>query len=227
MSGQNQFLPFAAGAGANVLTPAEYQALAALSQGFQSGIASSKNVNTPLRQSTFVAAAIAQLIANNDMNASDDGDLAGFVAKLSSAIRSVSNAPGLIGFFSQTSAPSGWLKANGAVVSRTTYASLFSAIGTTFGVGDGSTTFKLPDLRGEFLRGLDDGRGVDAGRSLGSFQNDEFKSHFHYLSSRVAASGGQIEVAGGLEIGGWGQTSAVGGVETRPRNIAFLACIKY
>ena len=66
--------------------------------------------------------------------------------------------------------PTGWLKCNGALLSRTTYAALFAVIGTTYGAGDGSTTFALPDLRGEFLRGLDDGRGVDGGRALGSAQ---------------------------------------------------------
>ncbi len=69
--------------------------------------------------------------------------------------------------------PSGWLECDGAAVSRTTYASLFAAIGTTFGVGDGSTTFNLPDLRGEFIRGLDNGRGVDAARALGSAQTGQ------------------------------------------------------
>jgi microcystin-dependent protein len=51
----------------------------------------------------------------------------------------------------------GWLKCNGAAVSRSTYAVLFAAIGTLYGAGDGTTTFNLPDYRGEFLRGLDDG----------------------------------------------------------------------
>lgn len=67
--------------------------------------------------------------------------------------------------------PSGWLKCNGQAVSRTTYARLFAAIGTTFGAGNGTTTFTLPDMRGEFARGLDEGRGVDPGRTLGSFQD--------------------------------------------------------
>ena len=78
---------------------------------------------------------------------------------------------GEVAFFARSSAPAGYLKANGAAVSRTAYATLFAAIGTTFGVGDGSTTFNLPDLRGEFLRGLDDGRGVDSGRTIGSAQD--------------------------------------------------------
>ncbi|KYG61740.1 hypothetical protein AZI85_05805 [Bdellovibrio bacteriovorus] len=77
---------------------------------------------------------------------------------------------GLITAFSRNTCPAGWLEANGAAISRTTYASLFSAIGTTFGTGDGSSTFNLPDLRGEFIRGFDNGRGVDSGRVFGSKQ---------------------------------------------------------
>lgn len=60
-----------------------------------------------------------------------------------------------------TKTPNGFLYCNGQAVSRTVYARLFADLGTTFGTGDGSTTFNLPDLRGEFLRGFDDGRGVD------------------------------------------------------------------
>lgn len=86
---------------------------------------------------------------------------------------------GVLGFFAATAAPNGWLKANGAAVNRTTYAALFARIGTTYGVGDGSTTFNLPDMRGEFPRGLDDGRGVDGGRALGSAQADDNKGHTH------------------------------------------------
>lgn len=73
--------------------------------------------------------------------------------------------------FAGATAPSGFLLCDGSAVSRTTYADLFAAIGTTYGTGDGSTTFNLPDLRGEFIRGLDAGRGVDAGRTLASLQN--------------------------------------------------------
>ena len=81
--------------------------------------------------------------------------------------------------FAMESAPSGWLKCNGAAISRTTYSALFTAIGTTFGAGDGSTTFNVPDLRGEFVRGWDDARAVDTGRVFGSAQADELKSHTH------------------------------------------------
>ena len=68
---------------------------------------------------------------------------------------------GQVAAYAMSAAPQGWLKCNGAAISRSTYSNLFKAIGTTFGVGDGSTTFNLPDLRGEFIRGFDDGRGVD------------------------------------------------------------------
>lgn len=73
---------------------------------------------------------------------------------------------GTIAAFGVTTAPSGYLKCNGAAVSRTTYADLYAVIGTTFGTGDGSTTFNVPDLRGVWVRGLDDGRGKDSNRTL-------------------------------------------------------------
>lgn len=80
--------------------------------------------------------------------------------QMSNILLSVVPAGTVIAFASST-APTGYLKANGALISRTTYASLFAAIGTTFGAGDGSTTFALPDLRGYFPRGWADGRGID------------------------------------------------------------------
>jgi microcystin-dependent protein len=136
------------------------------------------------------------------------------------------NDVGQVATFAMSTAPSGWLKANGATVSRTTYAALFTAIGTTFGAGDGSTTFLLPDLRGEFARGWDDGRGIDSGRAFGSAQADEFKSHTHTatrpLSTAAAGSG-----AFGSTVDTAGTTGSTGGSETRPRNIALLACIKF
>lgn len=87
--------------------------------------------------------------------------------------------------FPLSSAPAGWLKANGAAVSRTAYADLFSRIGTTFGAGDGSTTFNLPDYRGEFLRGFDDGRGLDGGRTLNSVQAAMVLAHGHTAGTDV------------------------------------------
>lgn len=86
---------------------------------------------------------------------------------------------GSVHMMATTTAPSGYLKCNGAAVSRTTYADLFTIIGTTHGAGDGSSTFNVPDLRGEFVRGWDDSRGVDSGRSFGSSQSDQNAQHNH------------------------------------------------
>lgn len=137
--------------------------------------------------------------------------------------------------FARNTPPTGWLKANGAAVSRTTYAALFAAIGTTFGVGDGSTTFNLPDLRAEFQRGWDDGRGIDSGRVFGSTQTDTFASHIHttagnFVSTYTVTDGnldGSTRATGyDRNSVGAAQTDATGGTETRPRNIALLSCIK-
>lgn len=139
--------------------------------------------------------------------------------------------PGLVAHFARNSAPTGWLKANGAAVSRTAYADLFAAIGTTFGAGDGFNTFNLPDLRGEFVRGWDDGRGVDTGRGFGTSQTDEIKAHSHDDPTSNGASGPyEVPLAStrnGADYFNAAQTNNYGGAETRPRNVAMLACIKF
>lgn len=134
------------------------------------------------------------------------------------------SSAGQVAYFA--SLPEGWLKANGAAISREDYADLFASVGTTFGAGDGSTTFHLPDLRGEFVRCADDGRGVDAGRVVGSYQADELKSHSHntYIENN---SGAVMKVATSTYNSKYQATTATGGNETRPRNRALLACIKY
>lgn len=108
--------------------------------------------------------------------------------------------PGTIIYHAGTTTPAGFLKANGAELSRVAYAALFAAIGTTYGVGDGSTTFNLPDLRGEFLRALDDGRGVDAGRALGTAQAQAIQSHDHAVDPPATATdvtGAHTHIQGG------------------------------
>jgi len=148
--------------------------------------------------------------------------------------------------FAMNTAPSGWLKANGAAVSRTTYAALFSAIGTTFGVGDGSTTFNLPDMRGRFTRNWADNGSIDSGRAFGSAQDDAFQGHRHNLRAsngyQVGWDGGGGAGSGNLRADNspstpygeaWEElTNGVNGTprtasETRPTNIALLACIKF
>lgn len=142
--------------------------------------------------------------------------------------------PHLIGqvcFFAQGTAPAGFLVCNGAAVSRTTYAALFGAIGTTYGAGNGTTTFNLPEARGEFIRGLDSGRGVDTGRALGSAQGDQFQGHHHSLSN---AMGNQFyQPSGGYGLPGETGDPVTDGIngtprtgsETRPRNLALLVCV--
>ena len=180
---------------------------------------------------------------------------------------------GQVAYFPLDDAPTGWLKADGSAVSRTTYSALYAVIGTAFGSGDGSTTFNLPDLRAEFIRGLDSGRGVDSGRVLGSVQTSSVGSHTHDFYDVYAVAGdtkGNYNINGGVPTypGGWGgsagaansglkdvngnfvepyyymndgtdgdhdgggyafrnRTLAAGSADTRPRNIALLACIKY
>ncbi len=147
--------------------------------------------------------------------------------------------PGEICYFARNTAPTGFLKANGAAVSRTTYAALFAAIGTTFGVGDGSTTFNIPDLRGEFLRGWDDSRGVDSGRVFGSAQAGTDHVNLNTNSTPTIIGNSSVTAT---NVDAWGANAnrsyVTGGMTTdatqnaqtyksRPRNIALLACIKY
>lgn len=150
----------------------------------------------------------------------------------------LSSVVGALQHFPFTSAPSGWLKANGAAISRTVYSALFTAIGTSFGVGDGSTTFNVPDLRGEFLRGYDDGRGVDTGRTFASIQQDAIQDHVHrYRLFQNQGAGGSgfyaLQTSANTSYytdGVYDVTAShpyVGTTETRPRNVAHLACIKY
>ena len=139
----------------------------------------------------------------------------------------ISTLVGQVAFFAMQTAPAGFLACSGQAVSRTTYASLFSALGTLYGAGDGSTTFNLPDLRGEFIRGWDNGRGVDTGRVFGSAQADDFKSHTHVDNVSSTEGPGGAPGAGVALFSTGAATSATGGTETRPRNVALLACIKF
>lgn len=150
---------------------------------------------------------------------------------------------GTVAAFARNTAPAGWLKANGSAVSRTTYAGLFNSIGAVFGGGDGTTTFNLPDLRAEVIRGWDDGRGVDPGRGFASLQLDAFQGHAHSLffnASAFVGGGGnqyaqlttssnsingiQDAVRGALSDGVNGAPRIAN--ETRSRNLALLYCIK-
>ncbi|CAN7418848.1 hypothetical protein LJR277_002577 [Pseudomonas sp. LjRoot277] len=114
------------------------------------------------------------------------------------------------------------LSANATATSTTT------VVICPFGVGDGSTTFNVPDARGRVVRGWDNSSGLDPSRVFGSLQGDQFPAHTHTYGSATffttAAGGGSTTVANWVS----GNTgSAGGGSETRMKNIAFLPCIKY
>lgn len=123
--------------------------------------------------------------------------------------------------------PDGYLECNGASVSRSVYGWLFSKIGTTYGAGDGSTTFNIPDLRGEFVRGWDNGRGVDSGRALGSAQGDQNKAHTHTATGTITGSNGFSSSGFTGTRSGSVTTSSNGGGEARPRNVAQMFCIAW
>lgn len=128
--------------------------------------------------------------------------------------------------------PVGFLEIDGSVKSASAYPDLAKFLGTAFNKGDeGAGNFRLPESRGEFLRGWDHSRGVDAGRLVGSYQNDQFKSHTHEydtmqgggaansVSDTIAAQSDATSQTGRI-------TGGTGGSETRPRNLAVMWCIK-
>lgn len=133
----------------------------------------------------------------------------------------------------------GFLACAGTAVSRLVYRTLFNAIGTTYGVGDGSTTFNLPDLRGRFVRSIDDGAGNDAGRVFGTTQADELKAHNHTFTDFASNIQNQVladtgGAGGNVALPNAGTAYATnsvmnntGGTETRPKNIAMRYYIKY
>jgi microcystin-dependent protein len=207
-------------------------------------------VVTPAKLNSAATPTVA--LANNEVTTSTIADGAVTQAKLNSSVTLVPT--GAIMPFAMNTAPSGWLAANGSAVSRTAFAALFAAIGTTYGAGDGSTTFTLPDLRGYFVRGSGtNSDGVAAG-TFGAKQADGVISHTHsgttghdypdHAHSHSAASGGSsYYMYGGGGLGTFGGStngastrhqhdfttssqSPAGATETRPRNIAMLYCIK-
>jgi microcystin-dependent protein len=153
-------------------------------------------------------------------------------AQLAAAVQQALSPSGSITAFGGTTAPSGWLICNGAAVSRTTFSNLFTAIGTNYGSGDGSTTFNIPDLQGQFLRGVSNASGRDpdatsrtamntggnAGNNVGSVQSYQIQSHSHTYQS-----GGTLNVNGTFAAQSTTNSQAnsgnpTGGNETRPIN---------
>ncbi|ELK0420458.1 tail fiber protein [Escherichia coli] len=202
---KNDFKAFATDRNANVISQEEWEALPALLSGFTAGKASSAQVNKVIRQASFIAAALAQFVSDKTQrDVLDNGDLPGFVELLGSGFAveylsrknpfgdiksdgTVKTALENLGLgegsalpvgvpvpWPSATPPTGWLKCNGAAFSAVEYPKLAKAYPTN----------KLPDLRGEFIRGWDDGRGVDNGRSLLTVQGYATEDHAHGLPSR-------------------------------------------
>lgn len=153
------------------------------------------NLSNPLTDTSFVMfnnndGILKYIPFSNVINAIEDS-----ISSSTSFIDLISEAllpAGEIHTFATETAPSGYLECNGQAVNRVTYSRLFNAIGTTYGPGDGSTTFNLPDYRGQFLRGYDNGGGLDIdastrldrgdgtiGDAVGTKQNNQTLAHLH------------------------------------------------
>lgn len=153
----------------------------------------------------------------------------------------------MVPYASGTTIPDGFLACDGSTIDRTSYASLFSVIGTEWGEGDGSTTFHLPDSRGRFLRGHDDGAtndpdagsrvqsapGSASGDAVGTFQSHAVGAHKHDLNSYTdnATQGPRPRGTGNTSVSGSDtnpvQNYGTGiGNETRPINISVKYIIK-
>jgi microcystin-dependent protein len=255
----NEILRFAeTNTGTNLLTQAEYASDAQRTTGHQPGIARAQLENKVLRQASLMSSGLAEFIADYQANNVTDSLTPQQVADyLVAAINTVIVVPdyvpaGSVIYVGRSLPPTGYLKANGAAVSRSTYATLFNAIGTTFGAGNGSTTFNLPDLRGVFPRGLDDGRGLDSGRNLGTLQTDAIRNitgTVNVLTDGTANHSRSDSPTGAFKLppnsnkmdnssddrtlnGPYGLSfDASGSVptasENRPINVALLACIRF
>ncbi|QBP06145.1 tail fiber protein [Synechococcus phage S-B68] len=188
-------------------------------------------IDNYLPVATDTQSGIVELATQAETETGTDITKAVTPAALSNALPNmgVGNPAGTVITFAGSSAPTGYLACDGALVSRTTYADLFAAVGTVYGIGDGSTTFQLPDLRGEFIRGWDDGRGIDSGRAFGSTQNSANKAHTHDVTAPSTSTSGSTP--GWYAGDGTGSetvaSASQGETEARPRNIALLYCIKH
>lgn len=141
-----------------------------------------------------------------------------------------------------TKIPSGWLLCDGRAISRSQYADLYNAIQDNWGRGDLTSTFNLPDLRGQFLRGVTGAsandpdaatrlgfNGGNIGNNVGSIQTDAFANHRHPITNGGFVGPASSYVGGGYapNVGPGAFTETVGGNETRPKNAYVNFLIKY
>jgi len=135
--------------------------------------------------------------------------------------------------------PTGYLECDGSSLDTTTYATLYAVIGNSYGAADG-THFNIPDLRGKFPRGYDNGAGNDpnaatrtaqatggaTGDAVGSVQADAFKAHIH----TIPMAKNDLETGGtgsAIRYGSTTNSASTGGTETRPINVNVMYIIKY
>ena len=171
--------------------------------------------------------------ARTNLGAATQSSVDALAASVAALTASLASNVGKIFYYPKSTPPAGALECNGQAVARTgTYAALFAVIGTAFGIGDGSTTFNVPELRGEFIRSWDDARGIDAARVFGSAQGMMLEDHIHISSLPAGSTGAgafisQGSTSGATNVSTGNPTTGTHGAETRPRNIALLPCIGY
>lgn len=151
---------------------------------------------------------------------------------------------GVVAYFASETPPTGFLEANGSLLLRADYPALFDRIGTRWGAGDGSTSFRIPDLRGVFIRGWDNGRGIDPTRAFGDLQNDAMQNITGTIAGVVMGDWGITGSGAFQHLGTYGIGRSSSGqyahslsfdasrvartaAETRPTNVSLLPCIKY
>lgn len=155
--------------------------------------------------------------------------LNGAIAALNNAIAATRPVPvGAVFYMLKATIPYGYLEANGQAVSRATYADLWNYLGQP-DTGNGSTTFNVIDLRAEFIRGWDDGRGVDTNRVIGSYQESQNLAHSHSYTLRNGGNNPWWQYNNAAPVSGYQetQTGSSGGNESRPRNVALMPIIKW
>ena len=149
-------------------------------------VVTSAKLNNVIDQTTFTSSAITGTtlaLSSGQLKVNSLGITANELAD--GSVTAVKLAPsallpaGAVMPFAMATAPTGWFSCDGALLSRTTYALLFAAIGTTYGVGDGSTTFAIPDLRGYFVRGSGTNSDTVASGEFGAKQTASLLNHTH------------------------------------------------
>lgn len=209
----NQLLPFANGDVPNVLPYDEWNSLPARLTGFQSGIASSQQFNYILAQGGAAGYVLGQLVV--DFAGQDATlDAASLYTNFKRAVASCSVPPGTIIAFAGQEIPEGFLLCNGAAVSRSTYAGLFSAIGTTYGTGDGVSTFNLPSTDGRVLQG------TGSSSSVGQTLNAALPA---ISGTFPAGNSGDRNFSGSVHFSGSASDKYLGGTTDTQFNFALAA----